>query len=403
VTGTVGAEHPRPGSLALLASIVVSSLAASSALTPLYATYASEWRFSPITTTVVFGAYALAVLLALLVLGRVSDHIGRRPVLVAALAIQVAAMVVLATAGGVAALLAGRALQGLATSGAMGALGAAMLDVDPRRGALANAAAPGMGTGVGSLLSGLLVQYMAAPTHLVYLVLIGVFVLQGVGVVLVRETAARRPGLRTALLPELAVPQGVRGAMLAAAPVLFAVWALAGFYGSLGPALARQLSGSTSAVVGGLGFFLLAVAGSLTTILLNRTPPRTVMPIGIAVHCVGDPASCGHRSGAPPVRPDMAAAPAGPGRRDRRGRFPAPGHRAAAAHLRISSSSTVPAGCKPTIYRYWPNQLAVAIDALVARMAGEVPTADLGDARSDLTEQVRRVTAFYARPAWTGC
>jgi len=56
---------------------------------------------------------------------------------------------------------------------------------------------------------------------------------------------------------------------------------------------------------------------------------------------------------------------------------------------------------KPTIYRYWPNRLAVAIDAFAARMAHEVPPADLGDARSDLTEQVRRVAAFYATHAGT--
>jgi AcrR family transcriptional regulator len=56
---------------------------------------------------------------------------------------------------------------------------------------------------------------------------------------------------------------------------------------------------------------------------------------------------------------------------------------------------------KPTIYRYWPNRLAVGIDALAARMASEVPSADLGDARGDLTEQVRRVAAFYASPAGT--
>jgi MFS family permease len=128
--------------LTLPASMVMSFLAASSAPTPLYATYAGEWHFSPITTTVIFGAYAIAVLLALLILGRVSDHTGRRPVLLAALAVQLAATVVLATAGGVDALLAGRVLQGLATGGALGALGAAMLDVDSARGALANAAAP---------------------------------------------------------------------------------------------------------------------------------------------------------------------------------------------------------------------------------------------------------------------
>src|SRR3989454_9243837 len=111
--------------LALPASMVISFLAASSAPTPLYATYAGEWRFSPITTTVIFGAYAIAVLLALLILGRISDHTGRRPVLLAALAVQLTATVVLATAGGVDALLVGRVLQGLATGAALGALGAA--------------------------------------------------------------------------------------------------------------------------------------------------------------------------------------------------------------------------------------------------------------------------------------
>src|SRR5665213_2147866 len=50
----------------LQASIVVAFLAASSAPTPLYAVYQGEWGFSPITTTVVFGIYALAVLAALL-------------------------------------------------------------------------------------------------------------------------------------------------------------------------------------------------------------------------------------------------------------------------------------------------------------------------------------------------
>ena len=69
----------------LLASIVVSLLAASSAPTPLYAIYQAEWGFSPMTTTVVFGVYAVAVLLALLVFGRLSDHVGRRPVLFVAL------------------------------------------------------------------------------------------------------------------------------------------------------------------------------------------------------------------------------------------------------------------------------------------------------------------------------
>src|SRR6202020_2941315 len=82
--------------LILLASLIVSLLAASSAPTPLYAIYQQRWGFSPITTTIVYGAYALTVLASLLTLGRLSDYVGRRPVLLTALAVQVAAMVVFA-------------------------------------------------------------------------------------------------------------------------------------------------------------------------------------------------------------------------------------------------------------------------------------------------------------------
>jgi MFS family permease len=118
-------------SIGLLASTVVSLLAASSAPTPLYAIYQQRWGFSPITVTVVFGVYAVAVLVSLLVLGRLSDHTGRRPVLLTALLGQAAAMVVFVTADGVDALLAARVMQGVSTGAALGALGAAMLDIGP--------------------------------------------------------------------------------------------------------------------------------------------------------------------------------------------------------------------------------------------------------------------------------
>ena len=68
----------------LQASITVSFLAGSSAPTSLYPVYQREWGFEPVTVTVVFGVYALAVLGALLITGRLSDYIGRRPVLIAA-------------------------------------------------------------------------------------------------------------------------------------------------------------------------------------------------------------------------------------------------------------------------------------------------------------------------------
>lgn len=268
-------------SLGLLSSILVSLLASSSAPTPLYAVYQARWGFSPITVTVVFGVYAVAVLVALLVFGKISDHVGRRPVLFMALIGQTAAMAAFISAGGVDALLAARVVQGLSTGAAVGALGAAMLDLDAGRGGFLNSFAPTVGTASGALVAGLIVQYLPAPTHLVYYVLLGVFVLQALALTGLNETVSRKPGALASMAPEFKLPRSARAPMAVAAPVMFAVWALTGLYGALGPALARTLVHSTSVVWGGLPLFVLAGSAGLAVVLLRGTATRSVMLIGI--------------------------------------------------------------------------------------------------------------------------
>jgi MFS family permease len=274
-------------SFALLASIVLFFLAGSSAPTPLYALYQSAWGFSPVTVTVIFGIYAVAVLATLLTFGSLSDHVGRRPVLIVAALMQAVAMMIFATADGLGALLVARVVQGLSTGAAIGAVGAGLLDIDRSRGTVANSVAPMAGTATGGILSGLMVQYLPAPTHLVYLVLAGIFLLQAGGVALMPETVAPRPGALASLRPRLRLPADLRGVVLLAAPALVATWALAGFYGSLGPALVRRILGSTSFVVGGLTLFVLAGSGAVTVLLLRRWPALRMMNLGAVALLVG--------------------------------------------------------------------------------------------------------------------
>jgi len=271
----------------LQASIVVSFLAGSSAPTPLYAVYQAAWGFSPITVTVVFGIYAIAVLAALLVLGSISDYVGRRPVLVGAALLQAVTMVVFATAHGVSALVAARVLQGFATGAAMSAVGAGMVDIDRARGATANAVGPMLGSATGGLLSGFLVQYLPAPTVLVYALLGVVFVLQALGVLAMPETAARRPGALAALKPRFELPAALRRPMLLAAPAIIGTWALVGFYASLGPTLLHVLSGSGSRLLGGLALFALAGPGAVAILFTRAVSPQNLMKIGTATLIAG--------------------------------------------------------------------------------------------------------------------
>ena len=261
---------PHTAAFALQVSMLVVFLAASMAPTPLYASYQEQWGFSPAVVTEIFAVYALAVLATLLTVGALSDFVGRRPVLVAAVLAQVAALVVFLTASGVASLVIARVLQGVAAGAALGALGAGLLDLDKVKGTFANGVGAMAGTAVGALIAGVFVQLLPAPTHLVYVLLLAIVVAQGVGVLLMRETASPRPGALASLRPRLGVPANARTAFFIGVPVFIATWSLTGLYGSLGPALTRQVSGADSAILGGLSLFILAGAGSITVLVTRN-------------------------------------------------------------------------------------------------------------------------------------
>jgi MFS family permease len=246
----------------------------------LYPVYQSMWGFSSVTLTLIFGIYAVAVLAALLVAGRLSDHLGRRPVLIAAAVGQVVAMVMFATAASVTELLTARIFQGVTTGAALGAVGAAMIDLDKRRGPIANAVVPPLGTALGCLIGGIFLQYLPGPTHLVFAVLAAVFLAQVFGLTFMKESITARPGALRSLMPRFNLPRATRKPLLLALPILVAVWALAGFYASLGPQLIRGMLNSQSPLLGGMALFVLAASGGLAVLLLHNRTPRGMMLLG---------------------------------------------------------------------------------------------------------------------------
>ena len=271
----------------LQASIILFFLAGSSAPTPLYALYQSAWGFSPITITIVFGIYALAVLAALLTVGGLSDYVGRRPILLGATLLQAVTMAIFATAHGVGALLLARVVQGLSTGAAAGAVGAGMLDLDRTKGTLANAVGPMLGTATGALASGLMVVFLPAPTVLVYPALGAVFLAQALGVAAMSESVTPRPGALASLRPQFHLPAQARVPMLLAVPALVAAWSLVGFYGSLGPTLVRRLVGSSSPALGGLVLFAMAGSGALAVLLTRTRSARFLTLIGTTALMAG--------------------------------------------------------------------------------------------------------------------
>jgi len=268
---------------AATAGILVLFAAAASAPTPLYVVYQKEWGFPTSTLTIVFAVYVFALIGSLLVLGGLSDHVGRRPVLAAAIALEGAAFVLFFIAGGVTVLVIARIFQGIATGAAFSTLGATLVDLNPPhapgRAGLVNSVAPISGLAVGAIGCGALVQLGPAPTHLVFAVLLAGAVIAGVAVGRMPETSARRAGAIASLKPILGIPARLRAKVLALVPIIIASWALGGLYLSLGPSVAASLFGLSNHLIGGFVVTLLCGAGAATAFVLRSRPTSRILGI----------------------------------------------------------------------------------------------------------------------------
>ena len=261
--------------------------AASSVPTPLYRLYQQAFAFSPILITVIFAVYAFALLASLLIVGLISDHLGRRPVIFASILLNMVAMLLFLMARGPDWLIAARVVQGLATGAAASSIGAALVDLDPVKGSITNSLAPLTGMAIGALGTSLLVQFAPAPTLLVYIVTLILLILQAVLLWLVPETTRRQSGLLASLKPEVAVPPQVRRTLLALTPINIAVWALAGFYLSLVPSLVSTTTGSTAPLTGGSVVAALTISGAAGVFLLREKSTAMIMKFGIPSMTLG--------------------------------------------------------------------------------------------------------------------
>ena len=279
-----------PLDYALVAGIIALALFASATPSPLYADYAARWHFSTPVLTSVYAVYAIGVLIALLLVGRLSDEIGRRPVLLGALGGLLAATVLFMLARSVEWLFAARGLQGLATGATLGAAGAALLDLHPRGDArqagLVNGVGSAAGIAAGALVSSILVQAAPDPRVTPFAVLFALFAATLLATRSLPESVERveRPRLR----PQRPhVPAAIRTGFAVASAGVVASWSVAGLYLSLAPSLAAGLLHTHSHLAGGAAVFALAGCGALGQIAFQRLAPRPAMAAGALVLAAG--------------------------------------------------------------------------------------------------------------------
>lgn len=279
--------------LAFIAAVVslVAAFAAAAAPIPLYNIYRAEDGFTNAGISMAVVSYAVGTIAALLVLGRLSNHLGRRLTAVTSLGLLLLGCLVLLNVHDISILLAGRFLVGVGTGLASSSLTSYIVDAAPSRpewlASVASSQGPMLGLTVGAIASGALVQFGPFQREFIYL-LCGAFLLMSAALIAISpETATPTSGAWRSLLPRVSVPVRVRHLLPVATAVFLATWATGAFYQAFVPAVVEEQLHTRSSLVLGLVFAAYMAPSVLGAPIGGRFTSAVAQRVGMITFLTG--------------------------------------------------------------------------------------------------------------------
>jgi MFS family permease len=283
--------HLGPGARqAVVAGALASLLLGANLASPLYGVYRDRFGFNSLVLTLVFAVYAIVLAPSLLLFGELSDRVGRRPVILGALATGIVALGLFALATSVAWLFAARIVQGVSVGMTGGAATAALVELDPRgdrrHAALLATLSQTVGGAAGPLLTGILAEWLPAPRVLCYLV--GMLGCAAAAVLLLAMPEPGQPRGGGWNLPRPSVPSDIRVAFVRVAATGAAVWAVVALFFSVVPSFATERMGTHNlALLGAISSIVLICSTISQALTRDRLDPRIAQALGLSLLTAG--------------------------------------------------------------------------------------------------------------------
>ncbi|WP_307868365.1 MFS transporter [Umezawaea beigongshangensis] len=283
------------GGFWVVAAAFLTTMAFSTLPTPLYALYQQRDGFSTVTVTVVFAAYAVGVMASLYLAGHVSDGLGRRRVVLAAVALELLSAGIFLLWPEVPGLLAARLVSGLgvgaitatATAHLAELRGAARPQEHPGRAALVSTAVNTGGLALGPLVAGALAEWGSSPLTTPYAIFVVLLAVSAVAVALVPETVDRGAERYVYRPQRVSLPGEARSTFAAAAAGAAAAFAIFGLFTSLAPTFLSGTLHETSRLLAGAVTFAVFAASAVSQIALAGLAARTQLLLGLALVSAG--------------------------------------------------------------------------------------------------------------------
>lgn len=266
-------DRPRRFGIFSAAWISIAFPAAAAAPSPIYVLYQAQWHFDSGLLSVAFSVYAFTLLVALLSVGSLSDYLGRKPVLLMAIFLEVVAMALLLLAQDITHVMVARALQGFATGAATATVSAVLTDLSPTRnkqlGATIGSITPLVGLAIGALSAGIIIQTLPLPIPVVFVALIVLLLAGFVFIFATPDITDRRAGALSSLIPQWHLPPAARPSFLASSPLNVAVWLGTSLALGLLPQITRDVFGIHSGLANG-GMIAMVTGAGAVAVLASR-------------------------------------------------------------------------------------------------------------------------------------
>jgi len=271
----------------VVAAAFTTAMAYSTVPAPLFPLYVAREGFSTFAVTVVFAAFALGVVISLLLAGHVSDWVGRKTILVPALGLEVVSALLFLSGTGLPVLVVARVVNGLGV-GMIAATATAYLadlharhrpDASAHRFEIVSTAANIGGLGLGALVAGALAQYAGSPLSTPYAVLAVLLVVSMIAVALVPETVTRRQVRYR--------PQRISAGHGAAGLGAFSAFAVFGVFTSVSPGFVAGELHHPSRTLAGLVVFTVFGGAALAQTLTGGLPLAARRRLGLSAQASG--------------------------------------------------------------------------------------------------------------------
>ncbi len=279
----------------LIAGAFLTAMAFNAVPTPLYPLYQARDGFSTLMVTVVFSVFAVGVVVALITLGHVSDWVGRKTILIPALALEVVTAVIFLAYPELPGLLVARFIGGVGIGMITATATAHLKDLhttgrpaaDSGLFDIVSTGANVGGLAIGPLIAGLLGEYVTKPLYVPYVVFGVLLLLALVAVACTPETVQELPSRPAYRLQRISADHGDRAAYITAATSGFVAFAVNGVYTSLSAGFVHGTLHRSSILLAGTVAFALFAAATVSQVLAGRIPAKKRLPLAIGGKAAG--------------------------------------------------------------------------------------------------------------------